>query len=163
MAPVIVARDECIVVGIRAVLDACAESTGTLWKNEFLPRHGEIPNAANTYYGVFSIVPGGDARGRCEYVAGVLSDLEHIPLGMVGWVIPGGSYAEAEAKGLPGIGQVCQALLTEWLPGSGYTLVESPMFACTTSEQPDAPDAVWKVHIPVSTPEQLEEMKKWVV
>ena len=161
MTPEIIARDEFIVVGIRTVLEMGAQSTGTLWKDDFLPRHNEIKNADKTYYGVFNTLPDGEKDGRYEYVAGVVSDLENIPVGMVGWVIPEGSYAEAEATGLLGIGQTCRDLITEWLPDSGYQMVASPMFAYTTHKHPDSPDAVWKVNIPVATPEEIEKMKSW--
>ncbi len=132
MTPEIIIKDEFIVVGIRTVLGVNAESTGTLWKNEFIPRRKELADSEPVYYGVFDALP--DAAnpkgtgGPYEYVAGVASDLEHIPAGMVGWVIPGGSYAEAEATGLPGIARVCRELITEWLPDSGYRMADSPMF-----------------------------------
>jgi predicted transcriptional regulator YdeE len=161
MTPAIIVRDEFIVVGIRAVLETDAHTTGTLWKDGFLPRHSEIANSLQVYYGVFNTLPGDEQSGRYEYVAGVASDLENIPVGMVGWVIPGGSYAEAEATGLPGIGQVCRELIANWLPNSGYKKVASPMFAHTTHRQPDSPEAVWKINIPVATPEELEKMDKW--
>ena len=161
MTPEIIARDEFIVVGIRTVLDIHAETTGALWKNDFLPRHGEIGNADAIYYGVFDSLPGGEKGGRCEYVAGVVSDLEHIPTGMVGWVIPGGSYAEAEATGLTGIVRACRELIADRLPDSGYQMLASPMVAYTTHPQPDSPEAVWKINIPVATPEELEKMRKW--
>lgn len=161
MTPGIVLRDEFIVVGIRTVLEMSAQSTGTLWKDDFLPRHNEITGAEKTYYGVFNTLPDDQKGGRYEYVAGVVSDLENIPVGMVGWVIPEASYAEAEATGLTGINQVCRDLITGWLPDSGYQMVSSPMFAYTTHPHPDSPDAVWKVNIPVATPEELEKLKKW--
>ena len=164
MSPEIVDRDEFIVVGIRTVLEMGAQTTGTLWKDRLLPRHNEIKGANRRYYGVFNSLPedGGEA-GRYEYVAGVVGSLEDIPVGMVGWIIPEGRYAESEAIGLAGINMVCRGIIAEWLPDSGYRMVASPMFAYTDSPHPDSPDAVWKVNIPIETPEELDRLKKWHV
>ena len=164
MTPQIVARDEFIVVGLRALLEKTALTTGTLWKDGFLPRHREIKGRGpERYYGVFSALPDGSHPERYEYVAGVESDLEHIPEGMVGWIIPDGEYAEVEAVGLTGIGDACRDILGGWMPGSGYHIVQSPMFAYTTDPHPDSPEAVWKVNVPVATSEELEKLKKWEI
>lgn len=163
MNPEIIERDEFIVVGIRTVLEMGAQTTGTLWKDQFLPRHHELKDADHRYYGVFNILPHDSKGGRFEYVAGVVGSLESIPNGMVGWQIPAGKYAQSQATGLSGISQICRDLITDWLPDSGYSLTASAMFAYTENKQPDSPDAVWKVNIPVETPEVLEELKKWLV
>lgn len=162
MIPEVVAKDEFIVVGIRTVLEMGAQSTGTLWKDKLLPRHSELQAADRRYYGVFNRLPDDNKEGRYEYVAGVVANsLENIPLGMVGWVIPAGNYAEAEAVGLAGIAQVCRDVITDWLPDSGFAMLANPMFAYTTAEHPDSPDAVWKVNIPIERPEVLAELEKW--
>lgn len=163
MSPEIIDRDEFIVVGIRTVMEMGAQTTGTLWKDQFLPRHNEIKGADRSYYGVFNSLPDDEKSGRYEYVAGVVGSFEDIPVGMVGWVIPEGRYAESDAIGLAGINKVCRDVITEWLPDSGYKMVASPMFAYTDSAHPDSPDAVWKVNIPIETPEELEQLKKWHV
>ncbi|MCC8166833.1 MAG: GyrI-like domain-containing protein [Planctomycetes bacterium] len=173
MSPEIITRDEFIVMGIRSVLDDNAENTGTLWKDKFLPRHNELDGADRRYYGVFSLLSGspepafsagGDSDDmRVEYVAGVVGSLENIPLGMVSWVIPAGTYAEMEATGLAGIRVACRNLIADWLPDSGYRMVSSPLFAYTDSEHPDSEQAVWKVNIPVETPEELARLEKWMV
>lgn len=161
MQPEIITRDEFIVVGVRTVFEMGAQSTGTLWKEMFLPRHAELQGAEHCYYGVFNALPDDKKGGLFEYVAGVVSTLENIPFGMVGWVIPEGTYARTTATGLGGIGQVCRDVITDWLPDSGYKMVASPMFASTRDKHPDSPDAVWEVNIPVETPEALEALKKW--
>lgn len=163
MTPEIINKDEFIVVGIRTVLEMGAQNTGTLWKNQFLPRHGEIEGADHMYYGVFNDLPDEDKPGRFEYVAGVVGSLEHIPEGMVGWIIPNGKYAQIQASGLTGISQACRELLTDWLPDSGFKRMDSPMFACTRDKQPDSPDAVWVINVPIETPEEIEQLKKWQV
>lgn len=162
MTPEIIERDEFIVVGIRTVLEMGAETTGTLWKEQFLPRHNEIKGADRCYYAVFNTIPD-DKEGRFEYVAGVVTNsLEDIPVGMVGWVIPAGTYAEAAATGLTGINQGCRDIIADWLPDSDYQKVNSPMFAYTMDAQPDSSDAVWKINIPIETPEALAAMGTWL-
>lgn len=164
MTPEIVNRDEFIVVGIRTVLEMGAHTTGTLWKDKFLPRHSELVGADHCYYGVFNTLPDDQKGGRYEYVGGVVTNsLENIPVGMVGWVIPAGNYAEAEAIGLTGITQVCRDIITDWLPDSGYKMLANPMFAYTTSPHPDSSEAVWKVNIPIETPEVLAQLEKWLI
>lgn len=164
MNPEIVERDEFIVVGIRTVLDIDATDTGNLWRDEFLPRRHELKKADNRYYGVFNIIlpPNESKDSRFEYVAGVIGSLESIPNGMVGWLIPAGTYAQVEAVGVAGINKTCRDLIADWLPDSGYSLTQSAMYAYTEDEHPDSPTAVWKVNVPVETPEVLEELKKWL-
>ncbi len=163
MTPQIVTRDEFIVVGIRTLLEKGASTTGRLWKDEFLPRHSEIRGGApgEKYYCVFSALPAGSGGERYEYVAGVVADLESIPEGMVGWILPDGDYAELEATGLTGIGKACGEIIDGWLPESGYHIVQSPMFAYTAHPQPDSTEAVWRVNVPVATSEELEKLKQW--
>lgn len=163
MTPEIIARNEFIVVGVRAVMEMGAETTGFVWKEKFLPRHSEIAGADRRYYGVFNMLPDDQAGGRVEYVAGVAASLENIPIGMVGWVIPEGNYAEATAIGLSSVAQVCRLIIADWLPDSGYQLMCSPMFAYTDNPHPDSAEAIWKINVPVETPEALAQLEKWLV
>ncbi len=161
MTPEIIDRDEFIVVGIRAVLET-GISTGSLRKDQFLPRHVEIKSTDKLYYAVFNALPD-DKCGRYEYVAGVVTNsLEDIPVGMVGWVIPAGKYAEAPVTGLLGIQPGCREVITDWLPDSDYQKMASPMFAYTEDQHPDSPEAVWKINVPIDTPEGLAQMDTWL-
>jgi Uncharacterized protein conserved in bacteria len=161
MTPEIIVRDEFIVVGIRTVLET-NDSVGALWSEHFLPRRSEIKNVEKAYYAVFNALSD-DSCGRYEYVAGVVTNsLEDIPDGMVGWVIPSGKYAEITASGLQSIARICRGVLTDWLPDSGFQQVAGPYFAYTENERPDAPDAIWKINVPIETPEVLAEMKTWL-
>lgn len=163
MVPEIVDRDEFIVIGIRVVLDLSSDCANTLWRDKFMPRHGEIAGMDRLYYGVFNSLSDGKSAGRYEYVAGAACDsLENIPLGMVGWVVPAGRYAQAEATGLAGIPKTFRHLITDWLPDSDYSLAASPVFAYTDFQHPDSPEAIWKVNIPIETPEMLEQLKNWL-
>lgn len=163
MTPEIIARDEFIVVGMRTVVEMGAQAGGSLWKDKFLPRRNEVPVSSAEYYGVFNFLPTEEGAGRYEYVAGVQGSLENIPVGMVGWVIPEGNYAVAQAIGPAGVNQVCRDIITDWLPDSGYLLLHSPMFAFTRDQHPDSDTAVWMVNIPIETPETLAQLEKWLV
>ena len=162
MTPEIIDRDEFIVVGVRGVQEKGAQTADTLWKDQFLPRHNEVAGADHCYYGVFSSLPG-DQAAKYEYVAGMIGSLDGIPTGMVGWVIPQGRHAQVEARGLSNIAEVCRQLITDWLPDSGYRMADSPIFAYTRSEHPDSPDAIWHINLPIETPEELEELKRWQI
>lgn len=163
MTPELVEREEMIVVGVRSILGLGEAASDSIWKNDFLPRRDEIPGTNKTYYGVFNLLPD-DKEGRLEYVAGVLTDsLENIPFGMVGWILPTGTYAICEARGLHGVYQTCRDLATVWLPDSGYHRLASPMFAYTSETEPDKDDAVWKVGIPVEKTELLAQLETWLV
>ncbi len=164
MTPEIVSRDEFIVVGVRTVLDFGEQSADTLWKDKFIPRRGELAVVDGRCYCVFSMLSEeGKDPGRVEYVAGMVTNsLENIPVGMVGWVIPSGTYAEMSATGQTGIGQACRELIADWLPDSGYTLVAGPIYASTDSPQPDSPEAVWKINVPIETPERLAQLGNWL-
>lgn len=160
MTPEIIARDEFIVVGIRTVLDLSEDTAGELWKDKFLPRRAELGAGKSRCFGVFSVLSDDEIDGRCEYVAGAATDsLEDIPVGMVGWVVPAGTYAEAEACGLGCISPTCREVIADWLPDSGYKLVSGPMFAYTDAARPDVEDALWKVNIPIETPEILAQLE----
>lgn len=162
MTPEIINRGEFIVVGTRTVAEIGDTDTDALWKTAFLPRYSEVPTDERRYYGVFNFLQN-DPEGRIEYVAGVVTDsLENIPVGMVGWVVPGGKYAEITAVGQTGVAKACRDLMTEWLPDSGYQRMTSPMFAYTSDGQPDSPKAVWKVNIPIETPEELAQYETWL-
>lgn len=157
----IVDRDEIMVVGVRTVMEMGEADIAAVWRDKFLPRQSEVAGADHRYYGVFNVIPDELKDGRFEFVAGVVSSLENVPVGMVCWIVPEGKYVEAEAVGLTGIRQVCRDVVTEWLPDSGYKMVFSPMFAYTGDAHPDSERATWKVNIPVETPEVLEQLEKW--
>lgn len=159
----IIDRDEFMVVGVRAVMEMGDQNAEAVWRDKFLPRHAELAGADRRYYGVFNVIPDEQKGGRFEYVAGVVSTLENVPVGMVGWLIPEGRYVEAEAVGHAGIGRVCRDIITEWLPDSGFKNIASPMFAYTDDPRPDSEGAKWLVNIPVETPEELERLEKWRV
>lgn len=163
MAPEIIERDEFIVIGIRTVLTDGLAAAGNLWRSQFLPRRSEIKNMESRYYGVFNALAGHEKDKHYEYVAGVATDsLEDIPVGMVGWVVPAGKYAELEATGFAGIGAAYKDVFEKWLSESGYALVGTPIFAYTESQSPDAPDTIWKVNIAVETPEELARLANWL-
>lgn len=163
MTPEIIEREEMIVVGVRSVLAIGENAFEDVWKNEFLPRCGEIAGAEKEYCGVFNPLPD-DKDGRYEYVAGVLTDsLEDIPIGMVGWIVPAGTYAIGESRGLRDIYRACRELITVWLPDSGYHRLPSPMFAFTPERHPERDDAPWRVGVPVEKIELLPQLESWLV
>lgn len=163
MTPELIDRDEFIVVGIRVVLDTASPAAKTLWRDGALPRLSTIKTPDARYYGVFSPVPDGRDALRFEYVAGVASTLDHIPEGMVGWVVPQCRYAQIRCAGIAGSFTACRQLATDWLPDSGFILADSPMFAFTDSKSPAEPGAEWTVCIPIETREELEQLKRWQV
>ncbi len=161
MEPEITDRDEFIVVGVRAVMDVDAGAVSALWSSQFQPRRGDVGGSGGKYYGVFQLIPANGKPSRCEYVAGVEGGLDGIPEGMVGWVVPSGKYARIKAKGLAAIPGAYRDLMAEWLPGSGFKLVDSPIFTSTAAELPAGSDAEWEIHIPVETPEEADILKRW--
>ena len=163
MTPEIVSRDGLIVIGIRMIIEMGASEVETIWREKFLPRRSELAGGDNGCYCVFSFLSDDAWDGRFEYVAGVAVDsLENIPAGMVGWVIPAGTYAESETPGLKNIGATCREVIADWLPDSGYRLVSSPMFAYTREKRPESGNGIWKVNIPVETPEVLAQLESWL-
>lgn len=161
MTPQIIDREEFIVVGIRAVLDPESDAACDFWK-DLVARHGaEFTAGECRYYGVFDRLSE-EKGGLYEYVGGMVApSLEDIPVGMVGWIVPAGTYAEVEARGLAGGNEIRRAFIVDWLPDSGYQLAANPTFICTESPEPASPDAVWRVNIPVDTNEAVERMARW--
>lgn len=160
MNPKLTETDEFIVVGVRAVLEPDAGAFASVWREKFLPRQDELP-ATGGYYCVFNPLPH-DPRKRWEFVAGRKTDsLENIPTGMVGWIVPSGTYACAEAAGIAALRQSCDDIVTSWLPHSGYRRVSSPMFASCDAD-PAGPDTAWQVGVPVETPEALAQIETWL-
>lgn len=162
MTPAIVDKPEFIVAGIRTVLELGDVGVGSLWRDKLVPRHGEIAAVDSRYYAVFNPLVAPDDN-RFEYVAGMaVVSLENIPVGMVGWVVPFGTYAETRATGMADLAKVCRSFIADWLPDSGYKLAASPIFAFTDSAKPDAEGTVWTVCIPIETPEEFARFETWL-
>ena len=158
MEPEIVVLNGFFVVGIRAILDSGERAAEILGK--FLARNPG--NAGKSLYGVFGTIPGGDCADP-EYLAGFAADsLENIPEGMAGWLIPPGKYARVGVTGFAAIAPACREAFSGWLPGSGFRLAPSPVFACSAEEHPASPETNWNIHFPLEEPGELEQLREWV-
>ena len=91
-----------------------------LW-DIFIPRVGELVADPSRWvaYGVARSIPGVDASGKWEYLAGVeITPGKKIPSDMVVWDIPALTCAVLPANDVPGIGPTSQYFYQEWLPNS---------------------------------------------
>ena len=165
MKPVIIEKPAFLIVGTRALWNLAPEVPGMLWQSKMLPRRGEIkaaPGAENSAFGVFNPVPGSSGK-LYDYVAGMMvTSLEEIPIGMVGWEIPEGSYASITAIGLSAVYKVYKDVVDSWLPSSGYTRVDGPAY-CISSHitNPSSPAAFWQVNVRIRNPKQKSLDDMW--
>lgn len=92
MKPRIEHRDDFMVVGIQYVGKRGSDDFPRVW-NSFLPRIGEVTNWVNTKI-TYGVSFDGDQPDELRYMAcREVSDLEHVPDGMVGLTVPGGKFA----------------------------------------------------------------------
>jgi AraC family transcriptional regulator len=128
MKPEIVSKPAFTVVGIKYRGDNAKGEIPVLWKEEFMPRIGEIRSVTNpdVFYGVTGNYDA--ATGEFDYLAGLeVSDIDNIPDGMESWSIPEQTYAVFPAR-LDIIMQIYEQLYSKWLPESGYQMVDCPGF-----------------------------------
>jgi len=99
-----------------------------LWKG-FMPRVKEIENRINNefialqvYNDLNTIEKPFDIWACVE-----VSNFQDIPKGMLSFTIPEGEYAVFVQKGMDA-SSTYQHIITEWLPTSGYEIVDRPHF-----------------------------------
>ena len=122
--PQIVEREAMLVAGARYEgRNEHGDEIPALWEQAFFPHLGELePVRPGVFYGVSRGLPGA-APGVFEYLAAVeVRSLDHLPAGIVGWEIPGGTYAVLPAEGVPGIRPVVDQVYHRWLGSSPYRL-----------------------------------------
>lgn len=165
MKPEIIDKPAFLIVGVRTLWNLTPEVPGSLWTNKVLPRRKEIkaaPGTESSAFGVFSPIP--DSGGRLfDYVAGMMvTSLEDIPLGMVGWEIPEGTYVSVTTQGLTGIYKAYKDVVDGWLPGSGYVRVDGPVFSISSHiNNPADPSAFWQVNIQIKNPKVKSDVDMW--
>ena|GEM_PF-2426788 len=165
MNPSIIDKPAFLVVGMRALWNLKPEIPASLWADKMLSRRKEVPavpGTENTVFGIFSAIP--DSGGKLfDYVAGMMvSSFENIPVGMVGWEVPGGTYVSVATRGLSSIYGAYREIVDKWLPGSGYVLVDSPVF-CLSSQisNPADPSAFWQVNVQIKNLKHLTGIEMW--
>lgn len=123
MEPKIVARDEFMIAGTEYIGKNENGEISRMWGEEFLPRVQEIKNAVNpcVFYGLCSTIEN-SVNGEWSYIAGVeVNNIDSIPPGMVGRVIPAATYAVFTHTGpLTTLHNTFENIHQIWLPDSGY-------------------------------------------
>jgi len=137
--------------------------TVELWKN-FMPRKKEILNGNGAdRYSIQTYPPGyfenfNPGISFEKRAAMEVSDFECIPAGMEAFVLPGGTYAVFNYKGLSSDTRIFQYIFSVWLPASGYILDHRPHFEILGEKyknlDPDSEEEIWipvkkKTTIPV--------------
>ena len=123
MQPVIVSLPAFHVVGLEGTFAPEAMSQiPDLW-GRFLPRKAGIPGRKGDVTFGFSRphVPGPHGTKVFVYTAAVeVVDLSAVPEGLVGFTVPGATYARFTHTGpFAGIGRTIDAMWTQWIPASG--------------------------------------------
>ena len=153
--PKIVSKNEFMVIGMQYIGKNEHGEITKMWQ-EFMPRLKEIKNltldkeSGDACYGL-CYMPKGTEKGVIEYIACFpVSSLEHIPVGMIGRIVPPQTYAVTEAYGVKDIGEAYNFLINEWMPLSGYKAGEGPDFELYTKNfNPEDPESVFYVYFPV--------------
>ena len=125
MEPRIVIKDEFMVVGLEYIGKNENREISQMW-GELFPRISEIKNINNPgiFYGVCECT--GDAATGFSYIAGQeVSDMDDIPEGMAGKVIPAAKYAVYTHTGsFEALSTTYQNIFQTWLPQSGMEIAD---------------------------------------
>lgn len=133
MSPRIVTIHEKKLVGKRLIISFADFKITELWRS-FSPRRNEITNnISNDLISLAVYKPDHFSNfkptNEFERWAGVeVSNFENIPHEMETFVLPGGTYAIFDYKGLNTNKSIFQYIYGTWLPGSGYALDNRPHF-----------------------------------
>lgn len=153
MKPKIVVKDQFMVIGTEYIGKNENSEISTMWGNDFMPRIAEIRNVINPgiFYGICACM--GDVEtGVFSYVAGrEVSNLDEIPVGMVGKTIPSNTYAVFTHIGpLTTLGATWTSIYDKWLPESGYKASGDPDFECYDERFKDmSEDSELDIYIPI--------------
>jgi len=128
MEPRIVDRKPLTVIGIKIITRPMSPEIPALWPR-FMDRAHEVSGILEprVSYGVMQMHGGG--AGGLMYLAGVsVADrAAPVPAGMTAVTVPAGRYAVFEFP-LSEIGPAFDHIFNTWLPSSGYSPVDAPMF-----------------------------------
>ena len=150
MDPRIVNRASLVVVGMKILTKPMSPEIPELWPR-FVSRIPEIGAILepDVSYGVMEMI-GGESGGLSYMAAVSVADhAAHVPHGMTLATIPGGQYAVFEFP-LSEVGAAFGYIYETWLPASGYSQDESPIFERYDENfDPSLRSSRMEAHIPI--------------
>lgn len=125
--------------------------TPKLW-GEFMPQRKEIQNGLNAnlfsmriYDNITDIGNPSAEFNKCAAVE--VSEVDSVPEGMEILVVPAGSYAVFNYKGLSTDGSIFRYIYGTWLPNSDYVLDDRPHFEILgekyRNNDPNSEEEIW--------------------
>ena len=146
MEPKIVNKETFTVLGV--VYEGKNENNEIpeLW-GRFVPL---IPKIENMTDGSFGICKPANEDGSFRYMAGMgVSNVDNVPGGMQVWEVPASQYVVFPCT-LRTIRDTYKHIFETWLPGSGYTYVESPDFEYYDENfNADVEGSILYIYVPV--------------
>ncbi len=148
MEPKIVQLEQFYVVGLPYVGENANDEIKAMW-GVFNQRYQEVQHVPedSAAYGLCYDKPG---QGL-EYIAGFqVTELEDIPPGMVGKVVPPQTYVVFPCQGLENIGKTYQKIIHEWLPENGYVPGGGPDFEYYDQDfDPETGSGILYIYFPI--------------
>lgn len=149
MEPKIVTHSKLEVIGMQIITTPMSPEIPALW-TRFVRRMPEIEPILepDVSYGVMHMAP--SEPETLNYMAAVsVSSATDVPQDMSTQTIPAGQYAVFEFA-LEDIGAAFGFIFNTWLPSSGFTQAESPIFErYSESFDPSNPKSLVEAHIPI--------------
>ena len=152
MTPRIETSNEKKLIGMRVTTSFANYKIGELWRS-FIPRRKEIKNnLANDLISLAVYKPDHfvnfKATNEFERWALVeVSNFDNVPTAMETFVLPRGTYAVFDYKGLSTDNSIFQYILNTWLPNSGYALDDRPHFEVLgdkyKNNDPTSEEEIW--------------------
>lgn len=152
--PKIVQLSEKKLVGQRMCMSLANNQTGMLWK-QFMPLRNQIQNRVTSdlfsltlHHTIFDFEPQTEFD---KWAAAEVTTFENVPEGMETLVIPAGTYAVFNYKGLSSDPSIFRYIFGTWLPASEWKWDHRPRFEILGSKyknnNPDSEEEIW---IPVA-------------
>jgi AraC family transcriptional regulator len=153
MEPQIVTRPETKVIGVARNYSQEDLDIKTLW-SAFRPEVGQIASRVGQgAFGIYEEYQETDGDVGFNYICSVeVSDVDHVPEGMIARIIPAHLYAVFRHDGpISYLPETLKYIWESWLPKSRYDYVEKPDFELyAPGSRPEDPDKVLFLHIPIA-------------
>ena len=157
MNPEIISMKEKKLVGMHMTMSFENNRTRELWRM-FMPRKNEIGHSLSEdlvslqEYELTQLHAINPEKNFEKWAAIEVEEFDEIPVGMEGMVVPAGTYAVFEYRGLSSDNTIFREIFGNWLPHSAYVLDYRPHFEILgenyKNNDPDSEEQIWIPVIP---------------
>lgn len=153
MTPIIKVIEAKKLVGISESMNLIENKTAMLWQN-FMPKRHLIKNINGNHFISMQIYADehfaafNPTNNFTKWACVEVTDFKEIPSQMKTFILPAGTYAVFNYKGLPAnAAPFFKQIFTEWIPSSNYELDNRPHFEVLgekyNNHHPESEEEVW--------------------